>query len=109
MPDAALMIVTYGITAALVSAGGKERLGTIRRFRSPLPPAIYDFVTCVRLGREEWRDNQALCSWCQLATLISAATVALTLPEAAKAARSFELRICCCRAPLARRRAPLAR
>ena len=89
-PDAALMIVNYGITVALVSAGGQERA----RDNPALPlaaaaKATYDFITCVRLGREEWRDNQALCSWCQLATLISAATVALTLPEAAKAARQL--------------------
>ena len=89
-PDAALMIVNYGVTAALVSAGGQERA----RDNPALPlaaaaKAIYDFVTCVRLGQEEWRDNQALCSWCQLATLISAATVALTVPEAAKAVRGL--------------------
>lgn len=87
-PDAALMIVTYGLTAALVAAGGKDRA----RENPAIPiaaavKAAYDFVTCLRLGREEWNQNQALCSWCQLATLISAATAALTLPEAAQAAR----------------------
>jgi uncharacterized membrane protein len=88
-PDATLMIVTYGITAALVAAGGKARA----RDNPAIPlaaaaKAIYDLVTCVRLGREEWATNRALCSWCQLATLISAATVALTLPEATMAVRA---------------------
>ena len=89
-PDAILMIVTYGVTAALVAAGGKDRA----RDNPALPlaaaaKALYDFVTCVRLGREEWNENQALCSWCQLATLVSAATVALTLPEASAAVRTL--------------------
>jgi uncharacterized membrane protein len=43
----------------------------------------------VKLGREEWAENKALCSWCQVATLVSAATVALTLPEAARASRAL--------------------
>ena len=89
-PDATLMIVTYGITAALVAAGGKERA----RDNPAIPiaaaaKAAYDLVTCIRLGREEWQDNQALCSWCQLATLISAATTVLALPEAVKGARQL--------------------
>jgi hypothetical protein len=87
-PDATLMVVNYGITAALVAAGGKDRA----RDNPAIPitaaaKAVYDFVTCIRLGREEWNDNQALCSWCQLATLVSGATVALTLPEAISALR----------------------
>lgn len=87
-PDAALMMVTYGITAALVAAGGKDRARD-----NPAVPiaaaakALYDFATCLRLGREEWMENRALCSWCQLATLVSGATVALTFPEAGKAVR----------------------
>jgi uncharacterized membrane protein len=90
MPDGPLMAITYGITAALAAAGGKDRA----RQNPALPIAAsakagYDLVTCVRLAREEWRENKALCSWCQIATLVSAATLALTLPEAVRAGREL--------------------
>ena len=89
-PDALLMAVTYGITAALAGAGGGDRA----RQTPALPIAAaakagYDLVTAVRLGREEWAENKALCSWCQLATLISAVTAALTIPEALRAAKAL--------------------
>ena len=89
-PDGLLMAVTYGVTAALAGAGGKDRA----RQNPALPiaaaaKACYDLATALKLGREEWQDNKALCSWCQLATLISAAAVALTLPEAVRAARQI--------------------
>lgn len=90
MPDAALMVLTYAATAALAAGGGAERAT-----RQPLFPlalaakSLYDFATCVRLGREEWAENKALCSWCQVATVISAVTAALSLPEATRAGRSL--------------------
>ncbi len=88
-PDALLMTVTYGLTAALAGAGGKDRA----RQNPALPIAAaakagYDLATALRLGREEWAENKALCSWCQVATLISAATLALSLPEAVRAVRA---------------------
>ena len=89
-PDAFLMLVTYGVTAALAAAGGKDRAKD-----NPLLPiaaaakAIYDLGTALKLGQEEWAENKALCSWCQIATLASAATVAATLPEAMKAGREL--------------------
>jgi hypothetical protein len=88
MPDALQMLVTYGITASLIGAGGKDRAE-----QAPALPiaaaakSLYDFGLCLVLTGKEWRENNALCSWCQLATLISAATVAVTLSEAVKAAR----------------------
>lgn len=89
-PDAFMMLVTYGITAALAAAGGKDRA----KDNSLLPiaaaaKATYDLATALKLGQEEWAENKALCSWCQVATLISAATVAATLPEAVKARREL--------------------
>jgi hypothetical protein len=90
MPDAAMMIMTYAITAALASAGGAER--ATRQPALPLAfaaKAWYDFATCLRLRQEEWADNKALCSWCQLATLISAVTAALSLPEAVRAGQTL--------------------
>jgi uncharacterized membrane protein len=90
VPDATMMVGTYAITAALIAAGGKDRAE-----QAPVLPivaaikALFDFVTCVQLGREEWAENKALCSYCQVATVISAATVVLTLPEAVRASRTL--------------------
>jgi uncharacterized membrane protein len=90
MPDAPLMMMTYGATAALAAAGGAERAT-----RQPALPialaakAWYDLVTCLKLGQEEWAENKALCSWCQVATVISAVTAALSLPEAIRAGRTM--------------------
>jgi hypothetical protein len=84
MPDAAMMIMTYATTAALASAGGAER--ATRQPALPLAfaaKAWYDFAPAC--GQEEWADNKALCSWCQLATWISTVTAALSLPEAVRA------------------------
>ncbi len=89
-PDGLLMAITYAVTAALAGAGGKDRA----RQNPALPIAAsakagYDFAIALTLGREEWQDNKALCSWCQIATLISAASFALTVPEAVRAARQI--------------------
>ena len=46
-----------------------------------------DAFFAVKLGQEEWKENKALCWYCQSATLASLASVAFALPEAAKAAR----------------------
>lgn len=93
MPDAMQMIVTYGVTAALVSAGGKDRAE-----QNPALPvaaagkAAFDLATCLELAREEWRENKALCSWCQMATFVSAATFLLALPEAVRAVSAMRAR-----------------
>lgn len=90
MPDAPLMMITYAAIAALAAAGGAER--ATRQPALPLALAAkawYDLVTCLRLGQEEWAENKALCSWCQVATLISAITAALSLPEAIRAGRAL--------------------
>ncbi len=41
----------------------------------------------IKLAREEWADNRALCAYCQTATLASLATAVPALPEAAPAMR----------------------
>jgi uncharacterized membrane protein len=90
IPDAPLMMLTYASTAALAAAGGAQRAS-----RQPALPiafaakAWYDFATCLKLGQEEWAENKALCSWCQVATLISAVTAALSLSEAIRAGRTL--------------------
>lgn len=88
MPDAPAMVTTYGVTAMLASAGGMDRA----RSTPWLPIALaaktlYDSATALTLGREEWEENEALCEYCQVATVASLASFALALPEAVRAAR----------------------
>ena len=87
-PDGPMMLVNYGLTAMALAAGGKDRAEQNRA----LPvlaagKAAFDVVLCGALAVEEWRENRKLCSWCQVATAVSAATLAVTLPEAVKALR----------------------
>jgi uncharacterized membrane protein len=87
-PDAMMMLVTYGITAVLAGAGGRDRARDLPWLPLALAAkTIYDAVTTVRLGREEWAENEALCDYCQAATLASLASAVLSLPEAARALR----------------------
>lgn len=87
-PDGPMMLVNYGLTAMAISAGGTDRA----RQNPALPlvaagKAAADLVLTSVMAVIEWRQNQKLCSWCQVATAISATTFALTLPEAGKALR----------------------
>jgi uncharacterized membrane protein len=85
-PDAPAMIVSYGITAALAAAGGKDRARDL-----PLVPiallakTIYDSFVALELAREEWQYNKAFCAYCQLATIASLVSVGIALPEAIRA------------------------
>ena len=85
VPDAVLMIGTYAATAALAAAGGRDRAE-----RTPLLPValaaktLFDVGTNLKLAREEWADNRALCVYCQTASLVSVVSAALALPEAAR-------------------------
>lgn len=87
-PDALLMVGTYALTAALAGAGGKNRAEE----NPALPIAmglktIADTATNLKLAREEWQTNKALCFYCQTATVLSAVTVALAFPEMLRAFR----------------------
>lgn len=87
-PDAPAMLVNYGLTAMAIAAGGKDRAT-----QNPALPlaaaakAAADLALCSALAVEEWRENRKLCSWCQVATLLSAGTLAAALPEAARTLR----------------------
>lgn len=88
MPDGPQMLINYGITAALLAAGGKDRA----RQNPALPVAtlaktVFDLALAGVLAKKEWQQNKALCSWCQVATALSAVSIALALPEALKAMR----------------------
>ena len=89
-PDAVLMIITYGLTAWLASAGGKDRAE-----KQPwLPIALglktmADTATNIQLAKEEWAENKAFCAYCQTASALSIASMALAVPEMMKAARKL--------------------
>ncbi|GAB3643052.1 vitamin K epoxide reductase family protein [Spirosoma arcticum] len=89
-PDAVLMIVTYGLTAWLAAAGGKDRA----KKQPWLPIALgakilADVGTNLQLAREEWAENKALCAYCQAASALSIASAALAVPEVIKAVRAI--------------------
>jgi len=89
-PDAPAMIVNYGITAWLASAGGLDRAR-----QSPLLPIamglkiLTDIGTAGKLAQEEWAENKALCAYCQAATVASVVSAALALPEVIEAAQNL--------------------
>lgn len=87
-PDGPSMLVNYGLTAMAIAAGGTDRA----RQHPALPmvaagKAAADFALCSAMAVAEWRENRKLCSWCQVATAVSAATLVATLPEATRAIR----------------------
>ena len=89
-PDGFLMLGSYATTGALVAAGGRERAA--EQPWLPIAAAAkvaYDVLTTVKLTREEWAENRALCFYCQVASAASAVSLALVLPEAARAARQL--------------------
>lgn len=84
-PDALMMTVSYGVTAWLAGAGGKDRATTHPWIPVALAAKVLaDAAFAVRLGQEEWAENKALCWYCQSATVASLASVPLALPEAVK-------------------------
>jgi uncharacterized membrane protein len=89
-PDAAGMIITYGLTTALAAAGGKGR-----HLTKPWLPLVMgakilsDVFTNVKLATEEWKENKALCFYCQTANVLSIASLALAVPEVLKAAKNI--------------------
>ncbi|WP_375429483.1 vitamin K epoxide reductase family protein [uncultured Sphingomonas sp.] len=90
-PDGPMMLVNFGLTAMALAAGGADRA----RENPALPlvaagKAAIDLALCGVLAAQEWRDNKALCSWCQVATALSAATLGLAVPEAVRALRAVE-------------------
>lgn len=89
-PDGLMMVATYAVTALLAGAGGRDRARTDPWLPIALAAkALYDAGVTVKLGREEWADNRALCAYCQTATAASFASAALSLPEAVEALRGL--------------------
>ncbi|MBD1846101.1 vitamin K epoxide reductase family protein [Cyanobacteria bacterium FACHB-63] len=85
-PDGFFMLVNYSITALLAGAGTANRA----KDAPWLPIAmsgktLIDSIFALRLARIEWRDNEAFCAYCQVATLCSIASFLLSIPEASRA------------------------
>ncbi|NDJ17813.1 vitamin K epoxide reductase family protein [Myxacorys almedinensis] len=82
-PDGFMMLANYSVTALLAGAGGKDRAT-----QAPFLPitmaakTLFDSILALRLARIEWRDNEALCAYCQVATLCSLTSFILAIPEA---------------------------
>ena len=84
-PDALMMTVSYGVTAWLAGAGGKDRAETTPWLPVALAVKVLnDAAFALKLGQEEWAENKALCWYCQSATVASLASVPLAIPEAVK-------------------------
>lgn len=89
-PDALMMVVSYGVTALLAGAGGKDRAKNMPWLPLAMGAKVLgDAAFAVELGREEWNENKALCAYCQLATICSFVSVALALPEMRAAWRAL--------------------
>ena len=51
-----------------------------------------DVLTNLYLAKEEWKYNEALCGYCQSATVASLASLLLSLPEAREALQQLQRR-----------------
>ncbi|MDX2232102.1 MAG: vitamin K epoxide reductase family protein [Leptolyngbyaceae cyanobacterium bins.349] len=85
-PDGFMMLTNYSITALLAAAGGANRA-----VQAPFLPialavkTLFDSILALWLARIEWKENEAFCAYCQVATLCSIASFVLALPEANRA------------------------
>ncbi len=88
VPDAFLMLCSYSTTALLAAMGGKERYKTQKWLPIlTFAKVLVDVLGAIELGREEWKDNKALCVYCQCATLASLVSLWVAWPEAKRAWR----------------------
>ena len=87
-PDGFMMLTNYSITALLAAAGGKERATQAPFLPIALAAKTFmDSALALWLAREEWKENEAFCAYCQAATVCSIASFALAIPEAMTAIR----------------------
>jgi len=82
-PDAALGLVSAGVTLVLAGMGDRDRTRT-----SPWVPVALAAKTAADAGgglyllAEQITKHRKICSWCTLAALAELATLPIALPEA---------------------------
>jgi uncharacterized membrane protein len=87
-PDAALGLVSYGVTLVLAGMGARDR-----HEEAPLVPLVLaakvavDAVGGLYLTAEQATKHRRFCSWCLAASVVSAAMVPQVVPEARLALR----------------------
>lgn len=89
-PDAALGVVSYGVTLALAGMGGARR--STERPWLPLAlvaKVVADAIGGVYLTAEQASKHRRLCSWCLAAAAASVAMVPYALPEARASIRQL--------------------
>ena len=88
VPDAWLGLLSYGVTAALVAAGPKDRW--TRAPALPLAMAgkvLADVALAGKFTADQWTKHRAFCMWCLFSAGATAATVPLVWKEASAAWR----------------------
>lgn len=84
MPDAFLGLVSYAVTAALVSLGGADRFERSPWLWIPLALGLKVLIDAFQAGKlswEQWALHRAFCFWCLVAALATFVAVPLALPE----------------------------
>lgn len=87
-PDAALGLISYGVTLALAGMGSRQR-----HEEMPLVPLVmaakvaFDALGGIYLTAEQATKHRKFCSWCLGASIASVAMVPQVLPEARLALR----------------------
>jgi uncharacterized membrane protein len=84
MPDAFLGLVSYTVTAALVSLGGAHRFERWPWLCAPLAMGLKVIVNAVQAGKlswEQWASHRAFCFWCLITAVATFVAVPLAVPE----------------------------
>jgi uncharacterized membrane protein len=92
-PDAGLGIVSYGVTLALVGAGGARRADQAPWLAvASAGKVLWDAANGAYLFAEQVTKHRRVCGWCTVAAVASAVTVPVVLPEALHAWRALRNR-----------------
>lgn len=82
-PDALLGLMGYVVTAWLAGMGEPDRASSKPWLPLTLSAKVgVDAAVAGWLTVQQWRDHRAFCSWCLLASVMTAVTVPQVLPEA---------------------------
>jgi hypothetical protein len=85
MPDAAVNLINYALTAWLARAGGKNRTKT-----HPIIPiamgikTVADATVAMEMARRDWDEHKKVGTYPQIAAVTSLAAAAVAVPEMVK-------------------------